>query len=159
MTKGCALINSSVVVRKSILNQVGGISEDRSLIAAEDFDFWLRIALVTERFDYIPLSLGGYGMGSGNLTEVSEKQIERLNSLYNRNKVYLHNEDKIQAKAINSFNIGRIKEKMGLYDEALKLFKQTIVSATFKIKIKSILLILLIYIKRTTGHIWKTIKR
>jgi len=47
MTNGNALSNSSVVVKKEIVNSVGGLNEDRSLFAVEDFDLWLKISRVT----------------------------------------------------------------------------------------------------------------
>lgn len=35
---------STVMVRKSALDQVGGFDEDRALVAVEDYDLWLRVA-------------------------------------------------------------------------------------------------------------------
>src|ERR1019366_1298080 len=72
---GNALPNSSVIVRKSIILKVGWLSEKKELFAVEDTDYWTRIATVTNRFIYIPKSLGAYYIG--NNTSVTEKQIER----------------------------------------------------------------------------------
>ena len=60
LLKGNAIVNSSVVVRKSVLQQIGGISESVEMIAAEDYNTWLRIAQLTEQFVYLPRSLGYY---------------------------------------------------------------------------------------------------
>src|SRR5208283_1559640 len=49
LRKGNVVPNSSVVVRFEIIRGVGGFSEDRGLIAWEDYDAWLRIARVTDR--------------------------------------------------------------------------------------------------------------
>jgi glycosyltransferase involved in cell wall biosynthesis len=57
---GNCVINSSVVVRRNLLGRVNGMSEDSEMIAAEDFNTWLRIAQLTENFVYIPKSLGYY---------------------------------------------------------------------------------------------------
>lgn len=65
---GNAINNSSVVVRKSILDQVGLLSEETDLIAWEDFDYWIRISKVTENFKKIPDCLGFYWIGAGNVT-------------------------------------------------------------------------------------------
>lgn len=65
---GNGICNSSVVVRREILLQVGGFSEDRLLIAWEDYDAWLRIARVTQRFERLDETLGYYWVGGGNLS-------------------------------------------------------------------------------------------
>lgn len=63
-----ALPQSSVVVRRTILEEIEGLSEDRELVAMEDYDAWLRVARVTERFQRIPQALGYYWAGGGNLS-------------------------------------------------------------------------------------------
>ncbi|HDY87037.1 MAG TPA: glycosyltransferase, partial [bacterium] len=63
MKNSNVLANSSVVVRKSIIDKVGGLTEDKRFFAAEDFDLWLKISRVTDRFLYIPKSLGAYWIG------------------------------------------------------------------------------------------------
>ena len=57
---GSAIGNSSVVVRKNILNKIGGISENEQMVASEDFNTWLRVAQITDQFKYIENRLGYY---------------------------------------------------------------------------------------------------
>lgn len=57
---GNALINSSVVVRKLLLDQVGRLAEDREMITAEDYHLWLKLSKKTNSFVYIPERLGYY---------------------------------------------------------------------------------------------------
>ena len=52
--------NSSVIVRKKLLNKVGGISENRKLTASEDYHMWLKISKITDKFLYLPFTLGYY---------------------------------------------------------------------------------------------------
>jgi glycosyltransferase involved in cell wall biosynthesis len=68
LVNGNAIPNSSVVVRRDIVTAVGGFSEDRALIAWEDFDAWLRIAKITERFVKLNKPLGYYWTGGGNIS-------------------------------------------------------------------------------------------
>lgn len=84
LTNGNALTNSSVVVRREILERVGGFSEDPALIACEDYDAWLRIARVTERFERIDEPLGFYWLGGGALTSPRRiiSYLERFRQLY-----------------------------------------------------------------------------
>lgn len=63
IVNGNALTNSSVVMRKSLLDAVGGFREDKELIAAEDYEAWVRISKVTEKFVRIPKTLGYYWAG------------------------------------------------------------------------------------------------
>ena len=58
--EGNAIGNSSVLVRKDILIRIGGISENRDLVASEDFNTWLRVAELTDQFKYIKEKLGYY---------------------------------------------------------------------------------------------------
>ena len=66
--RGNVLTNSSVVARRNLLLGIGGLSEDPGLIAWEDFDCWLRLAKVTDKFQRLPEPLGWYWVGGGNLT-------------------------------------------------------------------------------------------
>jgi glycosyltransferase involved in cell wall biosynthesis len=68
LTHGNGLLNSSVVVRKHLLVQIGGASEDLDLLGFEDFDTWLRISKLTDKFKRIPHTLGYYWMGGGNIS-------------------------------------------------------------------------------------------
>ena len=63
---GNVLNNSSVLIRRKVLESINGLSEDRALIASEDFDAWLRAARITENFVKIPHTLGYYWVGNGN---------------------------------------------------------------------------------------------
>ena len=56
------------MVRREKINAVGDISEDPDLISAEDFDLWLKIARVSEKFKLIPQTLGYYWVGGGNIS-------------------------------------------------------------------------------------------
>ena len=68
---GNTLINSSVVVRKKLLNAIKGLSEDKDLVGSEDYDAWLRIAQISEKFQKIPDTLGFYWAGGGGTTNPS----------------------------------------------------------------------------------------
>lgn len=144
MRNGNALANSSVVIRKAIIDKVGGVCEKDSLVATEDFDLWLKIARNTDNFTYIPRSLGAYWVGGGNVTEASEKGIGKVRAVYRVHLEFLSRDDRDQAKMIENYIVGRKKQKMGLLEDALSLFKISIGSRNIEIKIKS--LVLFVYI-------------
>jgi glycosyltransferase involved in cell wall biosynthesis len=74
LKNGNAICNSSVVVRKSILDKVGFFNEGQEYIAWEDFDLWLRISKITNRLVHINQPLVYYWFGGGNLS-TSERTI------------------------------------------------------------------------------------
>ena len=84
---GNAITNSSVVTRSGIMKKAGGFSEDKQLIAVEDYDTWLRIARLTDKFTRLPYCLGYYTLGEDNLSNTSQSivNLKRLLALYNDN--------------------------------------------------------------------------
>ena len=84
LESGNALPNSSVVVRKKLLNEIKGLSEDKDMVSSEDYDAWLRIARISEKFQKIPDVLGFYWAGGGNVTNPDRtlKYITALEKLY-----------------------------------------------------------------------------
>jgi glycosyltransferase involved in cell wall biosynthesis len=72
------ICNSGVLVRKELVNQVGGFSEDKRLVAIEDYDLWIRIAQHTNRFHYLAMPLGVYYAGGNNISSnyIKRNEIE-----------------------------------------------------------------------------------
>lgn len=66
LKNGNPISNSSVVVKASLVDQVGGLIEDPDAVAMEDFDCWLKIAKLTENFVFLDETLGYYWVGGGN---------------------------------------------------------------------------------------------
>ena len=60
LTSGNPIATSSVVVCRSLFEQIGSFDERPELIAAEDYDAWIRFARITDRFTFIPDKLGFY---------------------------------------------------------------------------------------------------
>jgi len=65
---GNTIATSSVVVRRSVVLNVGGMSEETDLIGIEDYNTWLRISVNTEKFKLIPTFLGSYRKHNSNHT-------------------------------------------------------------------------------------------
>lgn len=119
LINGNPLSNSSVVVAKDFLEQIGGLSEESSLVAIEDFDAWLKIANITEKFKKIPKTLGYYWVGGGNVSNPARllKNVEALRSKYEQVIKNLKIEDRVYwfdyAKARAHFILGSYKEAEG----------------------------------------------
>jgi len=65
---GNTICNSSVVVRKKLLEKIGFISEEPTKKTWEDYDTWIRLSKVTDEFMRIPKTLGYYWIGTGTLS-------------------------------------------------------------------------------------------
>ncbi|OPH11099.1 glycosyltransferase family 2 protein [Cylindrospermopsis raciborskii] len=85
LSNGNAINNSSVVVRREFIDSVNGFSEEKALIAAEDYDAWLRVAKYTDKFLKIDGCFGYYSL-SNNSISLPDRLINatsRLLNLYN----------------------------------------------------------------------------
>jgi len=67
---GSQFATSSVLVRKKIINQVGGFDEDKRLITCEDLNCWLSISLLTEKFCAVQNILGVNLIGHDNASNL-----------------------------------------------------------------------------------------
>jgi glycosyltransferase involved in cell wall biosynthesis len=81
LLNGNGILNSSVLVRKSILEDVGLISCDISKITWEDYDCWMRISNKSNRFCYIKETLGYYWAAGGNMTN-PDQDLKNAISIY-----------------------------------------------------------------------------
>jgi ATP/maltotriose-dependent transcriptional regulator MalT len=59
------------VIKQHVLKAVGPISEDPDLVAAEDYDLWLRCALHTDAFEFSAKQLGYYWHANDSMTQTS----------------------------------------------------------------------------------------
>lgn len=79
--KGNCVSTSAVVVRRSLVLQVGGFSWDLTC-GMEDYDLWLRLAAAGCRFEYLHDVLGGYRrLGQGITSKVQPHFEEGLEVL------------------------------------------------------------------------------
>ena len=69
LVNGNAIANSSVLVRRRLLEEIHGIDENPDLCAAEDYNTWLRIARITDAFLYLPRILGYYTIHAGGVSQ------------------------------------------------------------------------------------------
>lgn len=81
LLRGNALATSSVVVRRDVIGKVSAFNESRAMVACEDYNLWLQLAGVTERFLYCPDVLGYYvdegkGISSKDMSSPTMHAIE-----------------------------------------------------------------------------------
>ena len=126
---GMSIPNSSVVVRKELLERTGGICEDPELISVEDYDTWLGLARLTERFVRLPACDGYYWIGGGNISAASPKQQQRIRALYAKHLADLPLVDQKCAEGFLAYRVARIAQQHGDFDTALTCFRKALLSS------------------------------
>ena len=74
LLQGNHIMNSSVLVHKTVYNQVGLLNEDISLRGIEDYDFWLRAACLYINFFQVDEILSFWREYEGNLSKIEPYQ-------------------------------------------------------------------------------------
>lgn len=145
---GHAINTSSVVVNRALMNQIGGFSEDQTLVAIEDYDAWLRLAKHTEAFVRLTKPLGYYWAGGGNTTSTERtiRNLERLGELYQDDATG-------QSVFANSpgyaYALGRSKFALKRFCEAETNFRHVLSRSAYdKMFIRSLALYLMCRLKR-----------
>lgn len=118
LCSGTSIPNSSAVVRKSCLDVMGKITESSDLISVEDYDTWIRLSRITERFVRLPFCLGYYWIGGGNISAPTLKQMDRVQKLYMQYLDCLPPFVRAQAEGFLAYRVGRIGMACGAYKES-----------------------------------------
>jgi glycosyltransferase involved in cell wall biosynthesis len=107
LTEGNLFINSSVVLRSNILQKVGFFDEQKDLIASEDYDLWIRVSAVTNKFFRLSECLGYYWHGGNNISK---------NKLLSKaGKIILQKHINTVSPKIYNFSLGFMHYSDGLY--------------------------------------------
>lgn len=145
LINGNYICNSSVVVKKEIFNLIGGMSECPLIIGAEDYNFWMKISKITNKFKYIPLSLTYYrihqlGNSRKNMTDATyQAALEFITELSNNQLCYFNGRlYYISAKYFFDNN---------LFDKCFSNSRKSLINGNLNIKIKAASLIIIAIIK------------
>lgn len=76
LTRGNCLSTSAVVVRRDLLLEAGLFNEDKSLVLAEDYDLWIRLAKKRTEIRLINDVLGVYRVHTGASSKSKRKSLE-----------------------------------------------------------------------------------
>ncbi|WP_276091100.1 glycosyltransferase [Pedobacter sp. JY14-1] len=135
LVSGNGIPNSSVVISRALIQQVGPISEDVNLIAVEDTDYWIRVLKVSNKLLYVPQSLGAYWI-DGNIS-ISEKQISRQIYLMDKYKSDLSESELFIATSNLKYREARIYHRIKMYDQAVESYKQALSLPSVRWKFKA----------------------
>ncbi len=137
LVNGNAIANSSVVVRRALLNQIGGIDESADMVAAEDYNTWLCVAQLTDEFKYVPKQLGFYQLHDQGIS--SEKDMSLPVSYAVAEFIdFLCPKQKNKFKAWSSYTSGRFEYLAGNYMSAKKKLIICILYGSLNLKFKAV---------------------
>ena len=92
INSGNIIINSSVVIERDLLIKIGGYDESAKLIGSEDYDAWIRVTKISEKFVKIKSIHGYYTLSEDSIST-------HRNSL--RNHIYLRKKYDLCSKNKN----------------------------------------------------------
>ena len=145
IAKGNALNTSSVVVKRDLLFKINLFSEDKDLVAMEDYDAWLKISQFTNKFTRITETLGYYWIGGGN-TSNPELTLRTLDSFEKR---YINSITELKLyKDIYWLSYVRGKQNylLGRYNLAIDNYEKILtMHRGHSYKIKALFMVIYIY--------------
>ena len=144
--KGNPIINSSVVVKKKFLLQVGLISENEPSFT-NDYHTWLKISLITDKFYYEKRKLGTYLLHDQNYSHNIKNYYYYMKCVAQFKK---HLSNKAKKKIIGYYYYEKAKNllKNGQNKKSLKYFFKSFLLSDLDVKIKSLTKIILYFFKK-----------
>ena len=151
LLNGNSIANSSVVVRRNLLKQIGGIDENIEMIACEDYNTWLRISQITDKFLYVHKCLGYYFLHSQGISrkdmslpaKTAVANFIGLLSQTHRDSVY----------SFIAYLSGRFHYLNGDYSKASSELKYCLKNVNFLIRIRAIYMLMYINLYRVARFI------
>ena len=147
LTEGNEIGNSSVFVRKKFLDEINGIDESKELVAAEDYNTWLRIAKLTDQFVYLKKRLGYYlvhdqSVSKKDMSIPARYAIKEFSGL-------LTQYQKTKQEAFLKYISGRFNFLNLNYKKSMKDLLFTLKNGGISLKVRSLYMIIII--KLTKG--------
>lgn len=76
--EGNCISTSAVVLKRTLLEAVGGFSEEASFITAEDYELWLKLARIGAQIGFVPEILGEYRIHGGNQSRAALRNMDAV---------------------------------------------------------------------------------
>jgi glycosyltransferase involved in cell wall biosynthesis len=148
MTNGNSIPLSGSMVKKQLFFQVNSFDENRAIAGIEDYDLWLKISRITNKFIFIPEILGFYRIHASSITQFSQKQIDKITFIYERYLPLLETQYHKQADIIKDYYLAIVYYRMKDYKQAIELYKKSFNADASKQKIKALMRIFLTRLKQ-----------
>ena len=146
ITKGSQISNSSVIVRKNTLIKIGGLNENKILVGSDDYDTWLRIAQITDQFLYVNKKLSYVLFHDARTSNKKDMSIPQRLAV--RDFMYLFDkQQKLNLEIKFRYISGSYNYLNNNSEKAKKDFMFVIRNGVIRLKLRSLLMIILIILK------------
>ena len=149
LVNGNAIANSSVVVRKNALIEIGGLNEDPGIVACEDYYAWLKIAERRKRFLYLPVKLGYYYLNNQGVSN-KDMSIPARHAVFEFLKCLNHSE-RSKVECGLHYIKGRFEFGNKQYLVAARELGLCVKHERFSIRMKSFLMLGYIWLNRVNN--------
>jgi len=116
LSRGNLINNSSVVVRRALLLEVSLIDENPLFVSAEDYHTWLKIANITNKFQYINKALGIYREHDGGVSK--NYNFFAFERVINEFAIFLNSKEVKKTKSYLNYVKGRYFFKCNQFRKA-----------------------------------------
>lgn len=155
LIKGNIIGLSTVVVRKELLLKINGFNEDVSMAPCADYNAWLRIAQLTEKFFYLPKNLGYYKVDKYNMSNQDMTISKRLATIEFIN--FLTYKQRFIFEARLNYQSGSFNFSKKNHKNAINLFISALKYGDLLTKMKSLIRLMQVSIIKVIDNINKTI--
>jgi glycosyltransferase involved in cell wall biosynthesis len=145
LLKGNAIANSSAMVRKRLLDKMGGIDESAGMIGSEDYNTWLRLAQETESYLYIPQTLGFYMQHGANTSSKNQYLGLKCSTAEFMKLLSVAQQNSLNSAA--AYLNGRYQYRNGEYKDALQSLKSCLAYANRRNRLLAFITLILIATK------------
>lgn len=148
---GSRFATSSVVVKRRVLEEIGGFSERPDFVGVEDYDLWLKVSKLG-RFYFVDSVLGDYMIHDANFSsDIQTRATNWLNVLESHFKELPSDKKFVKriraAKANVLFNAGWNNLKIGNFSDARQWFYSGLKLYPFLVKLYFGLIMALLRVK------------
>lgn len=125
LAKGNCISTSATVVRREVLEALGGFRDSPEFVTTEDYDLWLRIAKHKYRIDFIDESLGSFRRHSSSASSATLRHLKAelavLSDHFSSAPHDLHRYER-RRRAFAHYTAARGFSKGNSYLQALRMF-------------------------------------
>jgi hypothetical protein len=120
------------VVRTALLKEVHGFDVAPELISTEDYDLWIRLAAMSDKFSFIREPLGEYHRHDNNVSANIEKhlaaELALLAKHFSANKRFENMIARRRRKALAYYGAGRSLHRTRKHFLALQKYSRSLVT-------------------------------
>ena len=132
--RGNCISTSATLVKKEVLEQLSGFSENPTFITAEDYELWIRLSLATSKFVFVHEILGEFFRHDKSASSSVDKHLAAEIAVINHHVEQMNSTFKVltlarhrRAKAF--YSAGRTHMRSGSTGSALSFFAKALLQS------------------------------